>query len=143
MAVRPVPEGYQAVIPYFGVSDGPAFISFLKDAFGATEQQRHLSGGKIMHAEVRIGDCVVMLGDAAYYESPPVMHVLVYTENVDATYRKALDAGAESLREPVDQPYGDRSAGIKDPWGNTWWLATRIEDVSPEEIDRRMQAGAS
>jgi uncharacterized glyoxalase superfamily protein PhnB len=100
----------------------------------------HQPDGSIMHAEVRIGDSVVMLADAAPKDStfPAMIHL--YIEDTDAAYRRALDAGAISLREPADQFYGDRSGGVKDRFGNHWWLATHIEDVSPEELQRRAEA---
>jgi PhnB protein len=143
MAVKPIPEGYRTITPYFVVPDAGEFISFMTQAFGATERQRHLGpGGKIMHAEVQIGDSVVMLGEATSDFQAKTMNIHLYTDHVDAVYKKALAAGGTSMREPADQAYGDRSAGIKDRWGNEWWLATHIEDVSPEEIERRMKAAA-
>jgi PhnB protein len=93
-----------------------------------------------MHAEVRIGDSVVMMGEPADESSlmPGMIHL--YVDDVDTTYQRALQAGATSLREPEDQFYGDRSAGVRDAFGNVWWIATHKEDVSPEEMKRRAQA---
>lgn len=125
MAANSVPAGYHTVTPYL-VSPGTArLIEFLKEAFGAQELQRNARpDGAIRHAEVKIGDSVVMLGEATE-EWPPMPALLyVYVEDVDAIYRQALEAGGTSLREPADQPYGDRTGGVADPSGNQWWLAT-------------------
>ncbi|MEX2159632.1 MAG: VOC family protein [Dehalococcoidia bacterium] len=142
MGVKAIPDGYHSVTPYFIVADATAFIEFLKQAFGAKERGRHLGpAGMIMHAEVQIGDSVVMLSDESEQFPAATMIINLYVEDVDGAYKRAMQAGGESQREPGDQPYGDRSAGVKDRWGNQWWLATHIEDVSPEEIERRMRAG--
>jgi uncharacterized glyoxalase superfamily protein PhnB len=131
MPVKPIPDGYHTVTPYLILEDAPAFIEFAKAALGATERTRHLGGdGRIMHAEIQIGDSVVMLGDAseAFQARPAMLHL--YIEDVDAGYKRATEAGAISVREPADQEYGDRSAGVRDRWGNEWWLATHIKDVA-------------
>ena len=94
-----------------------------------------------MHAEVKIGDSIVMLSDPQGGSSQPAT-VLFYTEGVDDVYQKALRAGGKSEREPMDQFYGDRTAGVKDPAGNTWWIHTHVEDVSPEEMERRQKEAA-
>ena len=95
--------------------------------------------GSVMHGEVRIGDSVVMMGEA-WGESKPIAAALyLYVNDTDVTYRRALQAGATPLREPADQFYGDRSGGVKDPAGNQWWIATRKEDLSPEELARRAE----
>jgi PhnB protein len=99
--------------------------------------------GRIGHAEMRVGDSIVMLADSSTAEGsgePMPATVMTYVEDADATYGKALEAGATSLREPADQFYGDRSAGVVDPFGNHWWFNTHVEDVSPEEAARRAQA---
>lgn len=139
MAVKPIPEGYRTVTPYLVVDGADRLIAFLKDAFGAEERFRMPTpDGKIGHAEVRIGDSVVMMGDASAGEMDPMPAMIhLYVEDVDASYRSALDAGASTVREVADQFYGDRSGGVKDPVGNVWWLATHVEDVSPEEVARR------
>jgi uncharacterized glyoxalase superfamily protein PhnB len=138
MSVKPIPDGYQTVTPYLIVDDAAELIDFTKRAFGAEETFRMPgSGGAIMHAEIRIGDSVVMLSDASP-ENPPTSTMMhLYVEDVDAVYQRALQAGASALREPENQFYGDRSAGVKDAFGNQWWLATHVEDVSPEELQRR------
>jgi uncharacterized glyoxalase superfamily protein PhnB len=143
MAVQPKPEGYHTVTPYFIVRGAADLIAFMQQAFGAQERERHgRPDGKIMHAEVRIGDSIVMLGDASPEFEPARTSIHLYVDDVDGTYRSALDAGGTSLREPEDQFYGDRSAGIQDRFGNQWWLAKHVEDVSPEEMQRRQAAMA-
>lgn len=138
--VKAVPEGYHTVCPYIVVSGVGKLIDFVKQVFGATE--RYVSrrpDGTVMHAEVMIGDSIVMMGEGANIKSFPAM-LHLYMEDCDAVYRRAIEAGAKSVREPADQPYGDRSAGVEDAFGNQWYIATHIEDVSPEELERRMKA---
>lgn len=131
--VKPVPEGYPTVSPYIVVSGVAKLIEFVKQVFGATEV--HVSrrpDGSVQHAEIKIGDSIVMMGESAEKRFPAMLHL--YMDNVDAVYRRAIDAGAKSVREPADQPYGDRTGGVEDAFGNQWWIATHIEDVSSEEI---------
>lgn len=139
--VKAIPDGYQAVIPYLVVDGAAKLIAFLEQTFHAKELMR-MAGpdGKIGHTEVRIGDCVVMLSDAKDPWKPMPAMIMVYTEDVDAAYQRALQAGATSVREPQDQFYGDRSAGVTDVCGNQWWIATHVEDVSEEEMTRRHKA---
>jgi uncharacterized glyoxalase superfamily protein PhnB len=140
MTVKPIPEGYHTVTPYLVVQGAAQLIDFLKQAFAAEEIQRMTRpDGSIGHAEVRIGDSRVMLGEAGgeFKPMPAMLHL--YMEDADAVYQRALLAGATSLREPVDEFYGDRMAGVKDQFGNQWWIATHIEDVSPEEMVRRQE----
>ncbi len=141
MAVKPVPDGYHSVTPYLVVQGVARLIDFLKQAFDAEEIER-LPGpdGTIMHGEVRIGDSVVMMGDARGEFRPMPASLHLYVNDTDATYKRALQAGATSLMEPADQFYGDRNAGVKDSLGNHWWIATHKEDVSPEELARRAEA---
>jgi uncharacterized glyoxalase superfamily protein PhnB len=141
MTVKPIPEGHHTVTPYLVVQDAAQLIEFMKQAFLAEEILRMAQpDGVIGHAEVRIGDSRVMLGEARgeYKPMPAMLHL--YVEDADAVYRRALQAGATSLREPVDEFYGDRIGGVKDRFGNQWWIATHIEDVSPEELARREAA---
>ncbi|MEX0886849.1 MAG: VOC family protein [Phycisphaeraceae bacterium] len=134
----PAPEGYHTVTPSLSVNDAPAIIQFLKDVFGATERHRLKSDdGKVMHAEVRIGDSTIMLGDACEGMGPSAASLYVYVDDADATYQRALEAGGTSAMEPADMFWGDRMASVKDASGNSWIIATHVEDVSPEEIDRR------
>jgi PhnB protein len=133
-----IPEGYHTVTPYFVVADGPAFLGFLQRVFDAQERSVFKDpAGRIMHAELHLGDSVVEFGEANSQWPPMRLNLHVYVPDTDATYRRAMEAGAKSLRDPRDEFYGERSAGIEDPAGNIWWLATRIEDVAPEEMERR------
>jgi PhnB protein len=140
--VKPVPDGYHSVTPYLIVKGVAQLIDFLKSAFEAVETER-LPGpdGTIGHAEVRIGDSIVMMGEGEHFEPMPAA-IYLYVNDVDACYTRALNAGATSVMEPADQFYGDRSGGVKDAFGNLWFVATHKEDVSPEEILRRAEARA-
>ncbi|HEV2755111.1 MAG TPA: VOC family protein [Actinomycetota bacterium] len=146
MAVKPIPDGYPQVTPYLHVDGAAEAIEFYKNVFGARERmQMPAPGGKIGHAEIEIGDSVVMLADelpdmgirgpSAYGGSP--VTISVYVEDVDATYRRALDAGAKSISDLEDQFYGDRSAQFEDPFGHRWSIAQHVEDVPPDEMQRR------
>jgi PhnB protein len=136
--VKPIPDGYHSIQPYLMFKDCDAAIAFYIEAFGAKEKFRMPNpDGRIGHAEIQIGDSVLMMADEApqmeafsaeHYGGSPVS-LLIYTENCDGLHTQALAAGAQSLREPTDQPYGDRMAGIRDPFGYKWWLATHIKDV--------------
>ena len=140
MAVKAIPEGYHTVTPYLIVNDAATVLEFAAKAFDAQERFRFdTSDGKIGHAEVQIGDSVVMVADASTSDQGQHMQGVLhlYVENMDELYQRALDAGATSIREPADQFYGDRTAGVRDAAGNHWWLSTHIEDVSPEEMERR------
>ena len=148
-SVSPVPEGYASVTPYLIARDADRAIEFYKAAFGATELTRMVApGGKIGHAELQIGDSKIMLGDEweeAGFRSPlslggsPVS-VHLYVADADATVQAAVDAGA-TLREAVsDMFYGDRMGTIVDPFGHVWHVATHVEDLSEEEIQRRGEA---
>jgi PhnB protein len=141
MAVKPIPDGYHSVTPYVIVEGVPKLIDFLKQAFGATELHRMAEpDGTIRHAEVRIGDSVVMMGEARdQFKAMPVM-IHLYVPDSDAAYKRALQAGATSITDMADQFYGDRSGGVKDPTGNSWWIATHKEDVPPEEMKKRAEA---
>ena len=141
MAVKPIPDGYHSVTPYLTVPGAAKLLDFLKQAFEAQELHRMpRPDGTIMHAEVRIGDSLVMMGEPMGSAQPMFGSLYLYVHDVDAVYKRALQAGATSTSEPADQFYGDRSAGIKDPVGNQWWIATHKEDVPPEEIAKRAEA---
>jgi PhnB protein len=148
MSVTPVPDGYHSVIPYLIVDGAAAAIEFYKQTFGATEVMRMAMGDKIGHAELKIGDAHIMLADevpAMNYRSPKhfggtATTVMVYLPDVDAAFDRALRAGAEQERAVQDQFYGDRSGTLVDPFGHRWMVATHVEDVPPEEIERRMKA---
>ncbi|MDQ3950788.1 MAG: VOC family protein [Gemmatimonadota bacterium] len=142
--MKPIPDGYHTVTPYLVVRDVPRLIDFLRQAFGATELTRAARpDGSVMHAEVAIGDSRVMMGEATASSPPMPGCVHLYVVDTDALYHLALQAGATSLREPADQFYGDRMAGVQDPVGNQWWIATHTEDVPPAEIARRAAARPS
>ncbi len=138
MAVKPIREGYHTVTPVLTVQGAAKLIDFLTQAFDAKEIYR-LAGpaGAVMHAEVKIGNSMVMLDEANDECTVMPARIVLYVEHADALYKRALEAGATSVREPSDQFYGDRSAGVKDFVGNQWWIHTHIEDVSPEEIKKR------
>jgi PhnB protein len=139
---KPIPEGYHTVTPYILVQGAAEkLIDFMKRAFNARETERYsMPDGSIGHAEVRIGDSVIMIADAQGEEYKPMAAgIHLYVEDCDATYKRAIEAGATSVREPVDQFYGDRSAGVNDQFGNKWWIATHKEDLSNEEIAKRME----
>src|SRR5262245_38779010 len=141
MAVKPIPEGYHSVNPYLTVHGVPKLIDFLKEAFAARETERMAQPeGTIRHAEVRIGDSVVMMSEAGGEREPRPSAIYLYVSDTDAAYKRALQAGGSSLMEPADQFYGDRSAGVQDPSGNYWWIATHQEDVPPEELKARAEA---
>ena len=141
MAVKPIPEGYHTVTPYLTVQGVPKLIDFLTHVFEAQEIERVMRpDGSIGHAEVRIGDSVVMVGEACDAWKPMPSALYLYVNNTDAVYQRALQAGATSVMEPADQFYGDRSAGVQDPSGNLWWIATHQEDVPPAELKKRAAA---
>ncbi len=122
------PEGYSTVSPYLIVRDAAGVISFLEETFGATELRRFpMPDGSIMHAEVKLGDTVIMLGEAGEAWPPVPAHLHVYVADADATYERALAAGAESVEEPTQKEgQADRRGGVRDPAGNTWWIAARV-----------------
>jgi PhnB protein len=149
MAVKPIPEGYHTVTPYLAVDDAAEAIEYYKKAFGAKERVRmEAPGGKIGHAELEIGDSLVMLSDAfpqSSTTSPKELggtsgSVFMYAEDVDAVVKKAVDAGATITMEVADQFWGDRFGSIQDPFGHIWSIATHVEDVPPEEIAERGKA---
>lgn len=140
MAVNAIPDGYHSVQPYLVVNGASELLGFIKETFGAAETER-MDGpeGRVMHAEVKIGDSTIMVADAQGPWEPTRAALYVYVPDVDATYRMALAAGGSSQMEPTNMFYGDRHGGVKDKWGNSWWIATRVEDVPAEEMQRRAQ----
>jgi len=138
MAVNAKPAGYHSLTPYLVVEGAARLIEFLAEVFDAQEKERLAAPGNLIaHAELRIGDSVVMLGDARGEHTPMPAMLYVYVDDVDATFQRALAAGVAQVQAPTDQFYGDRSGGVKDPCGNMWWIATHIEDVPPDELKRR------
>ena len=148
MAVNPIPDGYHAVTPYLIVAGGARAIEFYKAVFGATEVMRLPGPNGVAHAEIRIGDSVVMLADESPdmgFKSPVALggsplSLMLYVADVDATFQRALAAGAVAKRPVQDQFYGDRSGTLEDPFGHIWTVATHVEDVSPQEIEKRLAA---
>jgi len=143
---KPIPDGYHTATPYLIVNDAAQAIEFYKEAFGATELLRMAKpDGKIGHAEIRIGDSTIMLADEfpemgarspqSFGGSP--VSIFLYVENVDAVFAQTVAAGAVVQRPVADQFYGDRMGGVKDPFGHAWYIATHVEEVSPEEMRKR------
>ena len=149
MAVKPIPEGYHSVTPALAIDGAADAIDFYKRAFGARERGR-MPGpdGKIAHAELEIGDSVVMLSDPFPQSTvrPPAelggtsVSIFVYVEDVDALFRQAVEAGATVTMELEDQFWGDRFGSVTDPYGHNWSFATHVEDVPPEEMEERAKA---
>jgi uncharacterized glyoxalase superfamily protein PhnB len=142
MAAKPIPDGYHTVTPYLIVRDAAKTIDFLKHAFGAEHSFEPMirPDGMIMHADLKLGDSHVMISDAT--EQHPAMQSMIhlYVPDVDAVYRRAVAAGGASIMAPTDQFYGDRGAGVKDPAGNQWYIATHKEDIAPDELKKRAEA---
>ena len=146
--VKPIPQGYHSVTPYLTLDDAARAIDFYKRAFNAQEVMRMAGpNGKVGHAELRIGDSVIMLGDempGTSTRSPQSLGgttggVFLYVENVDAVFQQAVSAGAQVESPLADMFWGDRYGRLKDPFGHSWSVATHIEDVAPEEMSKRMQ----
>lgn len=139
MAVKPIPDGYSTYTPYYVVEGADEFIGFLRKAFGAEETFRMPApGGRIGHAEVRIGNSMVMLSDAGPEHPARQFNGMLYVNDADSVFKTAVAAGAKVERQLENMFYGDRMGGVVDKWGNHWWIGTHVEDVSPEEMRRRM-----
>ncbi|MBV9284426.1 MAG: VOC family protein [Acidimicrobiia bacterium] len=149
--VKPVPDGYPQVIPYLIVDGAADAIDFYNKVLGTKERMRMGGGGKVFHAELDLGDSMIMLADESP-DSPskspkglggsPVT-ISLYLPDVDGVWDKAMAAGARELRPPTDQFYGDRTAQFEDPWGHRWNISTHVEDVSPEEMEKRAKAASA
>ena len=141
MAVKPIPDGYHTVTPYLLVRGVRRQLEFVQQAFDAEIKfQMPRPDGEMAHAEFRVGDSMVMCGQASDAHPPLPAMLYLYVKDVDAVFAKAVAAGGEVVRPVTDQFYGDRSGGVKDPCGNQWWVSTHVEDVSPEEMARRAAA---
>ena len=148
-AVKPIPEGYHTVTPYLIIKGAAKALEFYKKAFGATELFRmDQPDGKIGHAEIKIGDSPIMLSDEHLemkHSGPKTLggspvSILLYVEDVDKVFNRAINAGAEQQMPVEDKFYGDRSGSLVDPFGHIWHIATHKEDVAPEEMEKRMAA---
>jgi PhnB protein len=140
MPVKPIRDGFHTITPYLFVAGASRLIEFLSKAFGGQEIFRKARpDGGIMHAEIRIGDSMLMLGEPGGAFGPMPTSIYFYVPDCDAVYQRALDAGGTSVFKMMSLPSGERYGGVKDPCGNIWWIATHVEDVSPEEEDRRWQ----
>lgn len=149
MTVRSIPDGYHSVTPYLSIKNAAEAIEFYQRAFNATELFRLVApGGVIGHAEIKIGDSVIMLADpceTAPFRSPQSLGgssigLHVYVEDVDALFAQAVDVGAKVIKLVQDQFYGDRAGTLEDPFGHVWFLATHMEDITPEEVNKRAEA---
>lgn len=142
MNINSIPEGYHSVTPYITAPNAALLVEFVLKAFAGTERERILRpDGSIMHCEVQIGDSVVMIGEARGEWKPPQPSMLyLYVADVDAVYLQSLAAGAESLLAPNDTFWGDRTACVKDFARNQWWIATRLKNLNPDEIQKRANA---
>jgi len=139
-ATSSIPEGFSTITPYFAVPEADKLLNFLTQAFDAEVMHRHLRpDGKVAHAALRIGNATLMLGELPPDRKPMLAMLYFYVADCDATYRRAISAGARSIMEPRDQYYGDRSAAVDDPAGNQWWIATHKEDLSEAELEARMK----
>lgn len=142
MTAKSVPEGYHTVTPYITVRNAEKVIDFLKRGLNAQTVHEPLKtpDGKIMHAEVKIGDSIVMLAEECDMMKATPTTLYVYVPDVDRSFEQAQKAGGEVVMKPADMFYGDRSGGVKDPSGNSWMLATHKEDVAPKELAKRAEA---
>jgi PhnB protein len=147
MSVKPIPDGYRTITPCIVVENGLEALAFYERAFGAEVVRKLVMGDKLMHSELRIGDSLVNVNDpfpefgtdAPKADEPLPASLLLYTEDVDALYDRAIAAGATELNRPADQFHGDRAGSLKDPYGHRWALATHTEDMSEEEMQRRTE----
>ena len=149
--VKPIPDGYHTVTPYLIIRGAKQAIEFYKQAFGAEEAFRmENEEGKIGHAEIKIGDSMIMLADESNetnHKSPQALggsavSICLYVADCDSWFNRAVEAGAKVERPLQNMFYGDRTGGVKDPFGYSWFVSTHVEDVSPEEMERRMKAMA-
>lgn len=136
--VSSVPKGLHTVTPYLIVDGADEQIEFIKNAFGGELTFMHRDDqDRVTHATVQIGDSTIMISDTMDDMKPVNAMLYIYTDDVDAMFRKAVNARARAEREPKNEFYGDRTAALKDRWGNSWWIATHVEDVSEDELKRR------
>ena len=139
---QPVPKGFHSITPYLAIDGAEEWLEFAENAFDAqtTFLLKHESGkdaGKIMHATIKIGDSNIMFSEIMDNYPAVTAMLYLYVDDADRVYKQAIDAGAESIREPRNEFYGDRAGCVKDKWNNTWWIATQIEDVEGTELKKR------
>ncbi len=147
MTAKPIPEGFHSLTPSLTVANGLEALDFYENAFGAEVIRKLVMGGKLMYSELRLGDSIFSVSDPFedFGMGAPTpgellsSSIMIYTEDVDALYDRALNAGATELNRPSDQFHGDRAGSLKDPFGHRWMLATHIEDMSEEEMQRRTE----
>ena len=141
MSVKPIRDGFHTITPYLVVQNGSRLIEFLSAAFdGKLISRRDRPDGSLMHAEMRIGDSMLMMGESAGEFGTMPTSIYLYVPDCDAVYQRALAAGGTSLSAVRDMPSGERYGGVKDPCGNIWWLATHMADFSPEEEEKRWKS---
>jgi uncharacterized glyoxalase superfamily protein PhnB len=138
---KPIPHGYHSITPYLTVRGATKVIEFLKSAFGATLSHDAIKrpDGSIMHAQVLIGDSRIMIAEESEMAKATASTLYLYVADVDSAYRQAVKAGGKTIMEPMDMFYGDRSGGVKDPSGNSWFIATHKEDVGGQELQKRAE----
>jgi PhnB protein len=138
MAARPIRDGFYTVTPYLFAAGSARLMDFLSVAFNAEViYRKDRPDGAVMHAEMRIGNSMVMLGEASGEFGPMPTSIYLYVPDCDTVYQRALAAGGISVFEIMDLPSGERYGGVKDPFGNIWWVATHVEDLTPDEQERR------
>ena len=136
---KPAPKGYSSVSPYLVVAEPERELAFVKAVFAAEIKEELRNGaGEVWHGEARIGESLVMIGRASVEQAAFRSMLYVWVEDVDAAYDTALMQGAQSVAEPANQFYGNREAGVRDPQGNTWWIAHEVEKPSNAEVERRL-----
>lgn len=139
MSVKPIPDGYHAVTPYLVVADVAKQIDFLQKAFDAQVLYKMDTPQGPTHAELKIRDSILMIGQARAEHKPMPVMMYLYVEDADAAYKKAVKAGGQSVMEPTNQFYGDRSGAVKDANDNQWWVASRVEELTPDQVSERAQ----
>lgn len=137
-SVREVPEGYHTVTPYLVVDNAQGLLDFIRNAFGGNvTTMMNTDDGKIAHATVSIGDSIIMVSDTMEGMETQNAMLYLYLKDVDSVFQQAVKLNATPIREPVTEFYGDRSGAVKDNWGNMWWIATHVEDIDQQEMERR------
>ena len=151
MSVQPIPEGFHTVTPVLAVEGGVEALGFYERAFGADVRLKLVMGDKLMHSELLIGDSIVSVSDsfpefgsvAPSGDEPVPVAMMIYTEDCDALYQRAVEAGATAVNEPSDTFHGDRAGSLRDPYGHRWMIVTHIEDLTEEELQRRTEEAMS